>query len=302
MSDRLAVFNAGRIEQVGAPAEVYERPASEFIASFVGVSNTLERGGRRFTIRPEKVRLLDDGAREDGLHVEAGTIEDASYVGMVTRYEVALQDGGRLQVVRQNLEVTSAHAMEARGRTVQGRMARGPDLRHRNGRGGRMRALLAVMTVVLAFLVGACGGDDDERRQRFGGRQGARGPEGRDRDRRGRGRGQPDRVGRLRRGRLDRPEGRLGLGLRAADRLPGQRQGRQHVRRDGDADAHRPVRRRVGVWRRDAAPDRRRRRRPGQHRPDQELRGRVRGPQGQAAGTPSTARRTACRTAAARTC
>jgi putative spermidine/putrescine transport system ATP-binding protein len=119
MSDRLAVFNDGRIEQVGAPADVYERPASEFIASFVGVSNLLERGGRRFTIRPEKVRLLDDGAHEDGLHVETGTIEDASYVGMVTRYEVALADGGRLQVVRQNLEVTSAHALGARGRPVR---------------------------------------------------------------------------------------------------------------------------------------------------------------------------------------
>jgi putative spermidine/putrescine transport system ATP-binding protein len=119
MSDRLAVFNAGRIEQVGAPAEVYERPASDFIASFVGVSNTLERSGRRFTIRPEKIRLLEDGAAEDGLHVERGTIEDASYVGMITRYEVALDGGGRLQVVRQNLEVTSAHALEARGRPVR---------------------------------------------------------------------------------------------------------------------------------------------------------------------------------------
>ena len=58
MSDRLAVFNDGRIEQLGAPAEVYEHPRSEFIAGFVGVSNVLERGGRRFTIRPEKVRLL----------------------------------------------------------------------------------------------------------------------------------------------------------------------------------------------------------------------------------------------------
>jgi putative spermidine/putrescine transport system ATP-binding protein len=119
MSDRLAVFNAGRIEQVGAPAEVYERPASEFIASFVGVSNLLERAGRRFTIRPEKVRLLEEGSSEDGLHVETGTIEDASYVGMVTRYDVALAGGGRLQVVRQNLEVTSAHALEARGRNVR---------------------------------------------------------------------------------------------------------------------------------------------------------------------------------------
>ena len=119
MSDRLAVFNAGRIEQVGAPADVYERPASEFIASFVGVSNLLERGGRRFTIRPEKVRLIEDGAHPEGLHVEAGTIEDASYAGMVTRYEIALREGGRLQVVRQNLEVTSAHALEARGQAVQ---------------------------------------------------------------------------------------------------------------------------------------------------------------------------------------
>ena len=46
MSDRLAVFNDGKIEQIGAPAEVYEHPASEFIAGFVGVSNVLERDGR----------------------------------------------------------------------------------------------------------------------------------------------------------------------------------------------------------------------------------------------------------------
>ena len=59
MSDRIAVFNEGRIEQVGAPAEVYERPANPFVAGFVGVSNVLERDGRRFTIRPEKVRMLE---------------------------------------------------------------------------------------------------------------------------------------------------------------------------------------------------------------------------------------------------
>ena len=61
MSDRLAVFNEGRIAQLGAPAEVYEHPASEFIAGFVGVSNVLERDGRRFTVRPEKIRLLGEG-------------------------------------------------------------------------------------------------------------------------------------------------------------------------------------------------------------------------------------------------
>ena len=58
MSDRLAVFNDGRIEQVGTPAEVYERPENEFVAGFVGVSNVVERDGRRFTIRPEKVRIV----------------------------------------------------------------------------------------------------------------------------------------------------------------------------------------------------------------------------------------------------
>ena len=61
MSDRLAVLNHGRIEQLGTPVEVYERPASEFVAGFIGVSNLLERGGRRFTIRPEKIHLLAEG-------------------------------------------------------------------------------------------------------------------------------------------------------------------------------------------------------------------------------------------------
>ncbi len=61
MSDRLAVFNNGRIEQIGTPADVYEHPETEFVAGFVGVSNVLERDGRRFTIRPEKIHMRDDG-------------------------------------------------------------------------------------------------------------------------------------------------------------------------------------------------------------------------------------------------
>ena len=72
MSDRMAVFNQGRIEQVGTPAEVYERPATEFVAGFVGVSNMLERDGRRFTVRPEKIRMLDERRRRRGRHVERG--------------------------------------------------------------------------------------------------------------------------------------------------------------------------------------------------------------------------------------
>ncbi len=61
MSDRIAVFNEGRIEQVGTPAEVYEAPATPFVSGFVGVSNVLERDGAMFTVRPEKVRILECG-------------------------------------------------------------------------------------------------------------------------------------------------------------------------------------------------------------------------------------------------
>jgi putative spermidine/putrescine transport system ATP-binding protein len=116
MSDRLAVFNRGRIEQVGPPAEVYERPANDFVAGFVGVSNLLERGGRHFTVRPEKVRLDPEG---DGYHVEEGRIRDVAYAGMVTRYLVDLDGGGELQVVRQNLETSSADAHGDKGRRVR---------------------------------------------------------------------------------------------------------------------------------------------------------------------------------------
>jgi putative spermidine/putrescine transport system ATP-binding protein len=116
MSDRLAVFNRGRIEQVGSPAEVYERPANTFVAGFVGVSNLLERAGRRFTVRPEKVRLDPEG---EDLHVEDGQIRDVAYAGMVTRYLVELDAGGELQVVRQNLETSSADALEQKGRRVR---------------------------------------------------------------------------------------------------------------------------------------------------------------------------------------
>jgi putative spermidine/putrescine transport system ATP-binding protein len=120
MSDRLAVFNDGRIEQVGAPAEVYEHPVNEFVAGFVGVSNIVEREGKRFTIRPEKVRILGDGeAASAGLRVEDGKIRDVAYIGAVTRYLVDLDGGGELQVVRQNLEMSSQEALEQQGRRVR---------------------------------------------------------------------------------------------------------------------------------------------------------------------------------------
>jgi putative spermidine/putrescine transport system ATP-binding protein len=120
MSDRLAVMSDGRIAQVGPPAEVYEHPGNEFVADFVGVSNIVERDGRRMTIRPEKVRILDPAEQPmNGLHVEEGQIREVSYVGMVTRFVVALDQGGELQVVRQNLEMSSQEALEQRGRRVR---------------------------------------------------------------------------------------------------------------------------------------------------------------------------------------
>jgi len=118
MSNRIAVMNAGRIEQVGAPAAVYERPQTRFVSGFVGVSNVLERDGKRFTVRPEKVRLLDPGEQTNGLHAERGRIRDVAYAGMITRYLVELDAGGELQVVRQNLETSSAEALEQQGREV----------------------------------------------------------------------------------------------------------------------------------------------------------------------------------------
>jgi putative spermidine/putrescine transport system ATP-binding protein len=114
MSDRVAVFNEGRIEQIGTPAEVYEHPATEFVAGFVGVSNILERDGRKFTVRPEKIQMYFD---ESG--GESGRIRDVVYVGMFTRYVVELDSGGELSVVKQNLETSSDEALESRGRRVR---------------------------------------------------------------------------------------------------------------------------------------------------------------------------------------
>jgi putative spermidine/putrescine transport system ATP-binding protein len=118
MSDRIAVFNEGRIEQVSPPVELYEQPSTEFVAGFVGVSNLLERDGSRFTIRPEKIQLVDPGSAPNGLRTERGRIADVAYAGMVTRYTVALEAGGELQVIRQNVEGTSVDAASEQGREV----------------------------------------------------------------------------------------------------------------------------------------------------------------------------------------
>jgi putative spermidine/putrescine transport system ATP-binding protein len=118
MSDRIAVFNEGRVEQVSTPVELYERPVNEFVAGFVGVSNVIERDGERLTIRPEKIELLDEGPGGDGLRTERGRIVAVSYAGMVTRITVALDGGGTLQLVRQNVESATSGALPEQGSEV----------------------------------------------------------------------------------------------------------------------------------------------------------------------------------------
>ena len=128
MSDRLAVFNAGRIEQVGSPAEVYESPRTRFVAGFVGTSNVVSGAaaeaiaGTRatFTVRPEKIRLDGPGATvgEAECAVE-GTVREVVYLGVNTRYIVELATGGELVVVQQNHSTSSMDALAARGRPVK---------------------------------------------------------------------------------------------------------------------------------------------------------------------------------------
>jgi putative spermidine/putrescine transport system ATP-binding protein len=105
MSDRIAVLNQGRIEQIGAPIEVYERPRTAFVAGFIGVSNLIERDGHQMTVRPEKITLLTGGQPEPpGTRVEPGQVRDVIYAGVLTRYVVDLDAGGELVVSRQNAE------------------------------------------------------------------------------------------------------------------------------------------------------------------------------------------------------
>jgi putative spermidine/putrescine transport system ATP-binding protein len=128
MSDRLAVFSHGRIEQVGSPADVYERPATGFVAGFVGVSNVLEGETARaitgdpaaFTIRPEKIAMgeIDAPASQDEC-TATGRVREVVYLGAVTRYVVELDVGGMLVVMRQNLDTSSMEALQIRDKPVR---------------------------------------------------------------------------------------------------------------------------------------------------------------------------------------
>jgi putative spermidine/putrescine transport system ATP-binding protein len=131
MSDRIAVFHDGRIEQVGAPAQVYERPATAFVAGFVGTSNLLSGATARsvlgregtFSIRPEKIRLSrPDGEAPpapDSEQSATGRIAEVVYAGPATRFVVDLDAGARLVAVQQNQQTSSADVAGLRGQAVR---------------------------------------------------------------------------------------------------------------------------------------------------------------------------------------
>jgi len=126
LSDRVAVFDQGRIQQVGAASEVYEHPDTRFVANFVGTTNlfagpvaqTLLGRAGTFAVRPEKVWLADDGARRDGEVRADGTVAEVVYAGPVTRFHVDLDAGSRVVVAEQNRAVSTAAPEEQRGARV----------------------------------------------------------------------------------------------------------------------------------------------------------------------------------------
>jgi putative spermidine/putrescine transport system ATP-binding protein len=128
MSDRIALFNEGKIVQIGSPAEIYEHPKTAFVASFVGTSNLVQGElsrriiGREitFSIRPEKIHLDDiDTKVEEDSYSTIGEVRDVIYLGLYTRYLIELEDGGELVVVEQNLKTTSMDVLKIKGKKVR---------------------------------------------------------------------------------------------------------------------------------------------------------------------------------------
>jgi putative spermidine/putrescine transport system ATP-binding protein len=128
MSDRIAVFNLGKVEQIGTPAEIYEHPMTPFVAGFVGVSNLVSGdlakritgSDSTFSIRPEKIHLasLDENIAND-MFCADGKVRDVIYLGLYTRYLVELEGGGDLVVVEQNLKTTSMDVIKIKNQRVR---------------------------------------------------------------------------------------------------------------------------------------------------------------------------------------
>ena len=129
MSDRIAVFRDGLIEQVATPVELYEQPATPFVAGFVGTSNLLEGEVAEklvaepgpVSIRPEKITLRPgrtEASYDGEVCVATGVVSEVVYLGASTHSVVDLDVGGRLTVLQQNLESSHAHALSRRGEPV----------------------------------------------------------------------------------------------------------------------------------------------------------------------------------------
>jgi putative spermidine/putrescine transport system ATP-binding protein len=129
MSDRIAVFNDGRVQQVGSAAEIYERPMTEFVAGFVGTSNLLQGETAEqlfgatgtYAVRPEKIRIsmdLTDPAPQ-GMESVTGKIAEVVYLGAATRFVVDLDTGGQLVALQQNLQRSSMDVLGYRGAQVR---------------------------------------------------------------------------------------------------------------------------------------------------------------------------------------
>ena len=300
MSDRIAVFNEGRIEQVGPPVELYEQPATEFVAGFVGVSNVIERDGERFTIRPEKIECSSPAPRRRRACAPSAAGSPRSPTpawSPATRWRST--PGGELQLVRQNVERRVAgrclpeqgrevivgwrpeHAVAVRGSSTKEEESR--EKRRTPGAHGvadrreawsRSCSLLPAAAPAAATAAAAKNCRSSARARAS----------------------QPDLLGRLRRSRNGPSRSNKKTGCKVNDKVAGTSD--EMVQADGD----RPVRRGLGLGQRHRAPLGGRRRRPGQRQPGPQLQDGLRRPQRTSPTTPSKASTTGSRTAAAPTC
>lgn len=121
MSDRIAVFNEGRIEQIGTPAEIYEHPQTRFVASFVGSTNLISGAQELFgtadtySLRPEKIVI---NSSDTNLKSTSGTITDVEYLGSVTRFQVEIVGGRHISVLEQNDSDRFADVISRKGSQV----------------------------------------------------------------------------------------------------------------------------------------------------------------------------------------
>ena len=111
MSDRIAVFNAGKIEQLATPEVIYEKPATEFVTSFVGQSNKLTVEGKSLRVRPEHISVAIKKAA--GTNAVSGKLIDIIFAGAITRFVVKTDDGQTIVATNSNSKLEVGDAVVA---------------------------------------------------------------------------------------------------------------------------------------------------------------------------------------------